>query len=94
MLHMKKNTKTKAGTLAATGLALASVLGLVHQGATASSSTAQSATLVQAQQPVATATVRTSTQSSATTAQPTSTAAQQSVKAAVTPVVNTRTHAS
>ena len=38
MLHMKKNTKAKVGTLAATGFALASVLGLVQQGATTSSS--------------------------------------------------------
>jgi hypothetical protein len=95
MLQMKKNTKTKIGALAPSGLALASVFGLVHQNAQPSASTgtasAQQVTTTFLQ-PTTTAASANSNAAAAVT--PASTASGQSVKAAVNPVVNTRTHVS
>ncbi len=82
MLHMKKNTKAKVVTLAATAFALASVLGLVHQGAAASSNQGASApqtTTAQPQQAVANAPAP---------------AAAQPARSIPAPIVNTRTRAS
>jgi hypothetical protein len=95
MLQMKKNTKTKVGAVAASGLALASIFGLVHQNALPSASTgtasAQQVTTTFLQPPAAVASANSNAAAAVT---PASTAAGQSMKAAVTPVVNTRTHVS
>jgi hypothetical protein len=80
MLHMKKNTKAKAAAILASAIALASIFGLVRQGALVTPATTQ---------PAQAAGANVVSKSVATKNAP---AASAQVKAATK--VNTRTHVS